>query len=141
MNLEKLYQQTIMDYNNNEFKYDIKDPTDVERGHNHSCGDDLTLVIKTKGEYILDASFIGTGCAISTASTAMLTSIIKNKKIEYVKELVEIFFEMMKGNAISEDKKNLLEDAAILEITKDMPARIKCSTLSWHSLKIILEKY
>ncbi len=123
----------------------MEHPTHVERGHNPNCGDDLTLEIKLNDNNIIeDAAFIGTGCAISTASMAMLIDLIKGKSVDEAKEKVDIFFKMMD---ISEDKENLsneeidkLGDATLLEYVAKMPARVKCATLSWHSLKVIIDK-
>ena len=146
MNLEKLYQQTILDYSSRkDLKKDLEDPTFVERGHNPNCGDDLTLEIKVNENNIIeDASFVGNGCAISSASTAMLIDLVKGKSIEEAKEKVELFFRMMKlGDSkeeLSDDQKNELGDAVLLEYVAGMPARIRCATLSWHSLKEIIEK-
>lgn len=140
MNFEKLYQQTILEYSNrNDLKKEIDNPTNIERGHNPSCGDDISLVLKIENEIIEDASFLGNGCAISTASTAMLIELIKGKSISYCKELLNIFFRVMKSENVNEEDRDKLGDAILLEITKDMPARIKCSTLSWHSLNVIIE--
>ena len=112
MNLEKIYQQTILEYSNRrELKKEIEEPTYIERGHNPNCGDDLTLEVKLNGDVIEDAAFLGSGCAISSASTAMLIDLIKGKTM-----------------AEAEEKAN-------------MPARVKCATLSWHSLRVITEKY
>ena len=142
MDINKLYQQTILEYSNRkDLKKEIDNPTDIQRGHNPSCGDDLTLVVKIKNELIEDASFIGSGCAISSASSAMLVELIKGKSLSETKKLVDIFFKMMYGEELSSLEEDMLEEAKLLEITKDMPARIKCSTLSWHSLKIIIDKY
>ena len=77
MNLEKIYQQTILEYSNRrDLKKEMEEPTYIERGHNPNCGDDLTLEIKLKEDKIEDASFLGNGCAISSASTAMLIDLI-----------------------------------------------------------------
>lgn len=142
MDINKLYQQTILEYSNRkDLKKEIDNPTDIQRGHNPSCGDDLTLVVKIKDELIEDASFIGSGCAISSASSAMLVELIKGKSLDETKKLLDIFFKMMYGEELSSLEEDMLEEAKLLEITKDMPARIKCSTLSWHSLKIIIDKY
>lgn len=142
MDINKLYQQTILEYSNRkDLKKEIDNPTDIQRGHNPSCGDDLTLVVRIKNELIEDASFIGSGCAISSASSAMLVELIKGKSLNETKKLVDIFFKMMHGEELSNLEEDMLEEAKLLEITKDMPARIKCSTLSWHSLKIIIDKY
>ncbi len=142
MDINKLYQQTILEYSNRkDLKKEIDNPTDIQRGHNPSCGDDLTLVVKIKDELIEDASFIGSGCAISSASSAMLVELIKGKSLDETKKLLDVFFKMMYGEELSSLEEEMLEEAKLLEITKDMPARIKCSTLSWHSLKIIIDKY
>ena len=142
MDINKLYQQTILEYSNRkDLKKGIDNPTDIQRGHNPSCGDDLTLVVKIKDELIEDASFIGSGCAISSASSAMLVELIKGKTLDETKKLLDVFFKMMYGEELSSLEEDMLEEAKLLEITKDMPARIKCSTLSWHSLKIIIDKY
>ena len=97
MNLEKLYQQTILEYSNRkDLKREMDSPTYIERGHNPNCGDDLTLEIKLNSDNIIeDAAFLGNGCAISSASTAMLIDLIKGKSIEEAKEKVDIFFKMM----------------------------------------------
>ena len=143
MNLEKLYQQTILEYSNRkDLKREIEEPTFIERGHNPNCGDDLTLEVKLdKDDIIEDAAFLGNGCAISSASTAMLIDLIKGKKLEEAKEQVDLFFKMMgqKEKLNSEEMKKL-GDAVLMEYVANMPARIKCATLSWHSMKVIIEK-
>ena len=145
MDLERIYQQTILEYSRRkELNHEMDNPTYVERGHNPNCGDDLTLELKVENNVIVDAAFIGSGCAISTASMAMLIDLIKGKTLEEAKEKVDIFFKMM---SIDENKEKLtkeemkkLGDAVLLEYVAKMPARVKCATLSWHSLKVIIEK-
>ena len=143
MNLEKIYLQTILEYSNRkDLKREIEEPTFIERGHNPNCGDDLTLEVKLdKDDIIEDAAFLGNGCAISSASTAMLIDLIKGKKLEEAKEKVDLFFKMMgqKEKLNSEEMKKL-GDAVLMEYVANMPARIKCATLSWHSMKVIIEK-
>ncbi len=144
MDLERIYQQTILEYSRRkELNHEMDNPTYVERGHNPNCGDDLTLELKVENNVIVDAAFIGSGCAISTASMAMLIDLIKGKTLEEAKEKVDIFFKMM---SIDENKEKLtkeemkkLGDAVLLEYVAKMPARVKCATLSWHSLKVIVE--
>ncbi|WP_064580312.1 Fe-S cluster assembly sulfur transfer protein SufU [Streptobacillus moniliformis] len=142
MSLEKLYQLTIMEYNRrDDLRGEIENATDIERGHNPSCGDDLSIILKVEEDKIVYASFLGSGCAISTASSAMLVELVKGIKIDEAKDIVNIFFKVIKDEYVSDNEKEMLGEAKLLEITKDMPARIKCSTLAWHSLKVILEKY
>lgn len=140
MSVDQLYQQLILDYSKFPNKKELEHPDFCERGHNPSCGDDLTLMIQVRDDRVKDASFIGNGCAISTASTNMLIELVRDKKITEVKEILDAFFAMMSEDELSEKAEGLLEDATILQMTANMPARIKCATLSWHSLKVICEK-
>ena len=143
MNLEKLYQQTILEYSSRkDLKREIESPTYIERGHNPNCGDDLTLEIKLNSDNIIeDAAFLGNGCAISSASTAMLIDLIKGKSIEEAKEKTDIFFKMMgQKEKLNSDEMKKLCDAVLMEYVANMPTRIKCATLSWHSLKVIIDK-
>ena len=143
MNLEKIYQQTILEYSNRrDLRKEMEEPTYIERGHNPNCGDDLTLEIKLKEDKIEDASFLGNGCAISSASTAMLIDLIKGKTVAEAEEKVNLFFKMMsleEGGLTSEESRKL-GDAVLMEYVAKMPARVKCATLSWHSMKVIIEK-
>lgn len=141
MNLEKIYQQTILEYSNRkDLKREIENPTYIERGHNPNCGDDLTLELKLNGDKIEDASFLGNGCAISTASTAMLIDLIKGKTISEAEEKVNLFFKMMKENELTSEERKKLGDVVLMEYVSKMPARVKCATLSWHSLKVMVDK-
>lgn len=144
MDLERIYQQTILEYSRRkELNHEMENPTYVERGHNPNCGDDLTLELKVEDDVIVDAAFIGSGCAISTASMAMLIDLIKGKTLEEAKEKVDIFFKMMNidenKEKLTKDEMKKLGDAVLLEYVAKMPARVKCATLSWHSLKVIVE--
>ena len=143
MNLEKIYQQTILEYSNRkDLKREMESPTYIERGHNPNCGDDLTLEIKLDGDKIEDAAFLGNGCAISSASTAMLIDLIKGRTMTEKKEKVNLFFKMMslEEDSLTPEESKKLGDAVLLEYVAKMPARIKCATLSWHSLKVIVDK-
>ena len=143
MNLDRIYQQTILDYNNRkDLKKELENPTYIERGHNPNCGDDLTLEVKINKKGIIeDASFLGNGCAISTASTAMLIELIKGKTLQEAKEKVDLYFKMMKQDEkLTSDEMKKLGDAVLMEYVAKMPARVKCATLSWHSMKVIVDK-
>ncbi len=144
MNLEKIYQQTILEYSNRkDLKREIEAPTYIERGHNPNCGDDITLEIKMNGDKIEDAAFLGNGCAISSASTAMLIDLIKGKTMAEAEEKVNLFFKMMsleEGSRLTSEESKKLGDAVLMEYVSKMPARVKCATLSWHSLKVIVNK-
>ena len=102
----------------------------------------MTLEIKLNGDIIEDASFLGSGCAISSASTAMLIDLIKGKTMVEAEEKVNLFFKMMKQEEkLTPEESKKLGDAVLMEYVANMPARVKCATLSWHSLRVITEKY
>ena len=102
----------------------------------------MTLEIKLNGDIIEDAAFLGSGCAISSASTAMLIDLIKGKTMAEAEEKVNLFFKMMKQEEkLTSEESKKLGDAVLMEYVAKMPARVKCATLSWHSLRVITEKY
>jgi nitrogen fixation NifU-like protein len=111
-----------------------------ERGHNPSCGDDIALELKFDGEIIEDAAFTGSGCAISQASTSMMIDLITGKSKEEALELVETFIGMIKREITSEEELEKLEDAMVLKNISNMPARVKCAVLAWHTLKEAISK-
>lgn len=140
MDIDTIYQETILEYSRRkENCREIQGSgVKIERGHNPNCGDDLTLLIKEADGIVEDISFMGRGCAVSTASTNMLIELIKGKPVEEAKRKIGIFFKMMGGKDVSEEEKEELDDAGILEYFAAMPARIKCATLSWHSADVLL---
>mgnify|MGYP002740893186 CR=1 FL=1 len=140
MDLQQLYTDLILEYNRDKTnKRKVEAPTVHEHGHNPSCGDDLTLLIKQKDGVVEDASFLGAGCAVSTASTNMLIDLIKGKTVKEAQHCLEVFFNMMAGKPQSEEELESLGDAQILSYFAEMPARIKCATLSWHSAQVLLK--
>lgn len=138
---DSLYSEIIMDHNrSNHNKREIENPSAIERGHNASCGDDLTLLLKYNDDIIKEASFIGSGCAISQASMSIMIDLIVGKNIEYGEKVSNLFIEMIRGKKLNEVEKEFLEDAIAFEGISKMPARVKCGTLGWNCLKVSLEK-
>lgn len=141
MDLNTIYTQLIMEHNrSNHNKKEMENPDIIERGHNPSCGDDITLELKIKDNIIVDASFVGHGCAISQASTSIMIDLIKGLEIEEAIKLVEIYIGMIKKEIIDEKELEKLEDAIAFQNISNMPARVKCAVLSWHTLKEALDK-
>ena len=141
MSLNEIYTELIRYHNKNpRNKKDIPNATIKERGHNPSCGDDITLQIKTEGDIVVDAGFTGVGCAISQASTSMMIDLIKGKKIEEIDSVLDTFLGMIRKDIDDESKLSVLGDAVYLKNISNMPARVKCGVLPWHSLKLALEK-
>lgn len=140
MDLSSIYTELIMEHNSsNHNKKHLPSPDVVLKGRNPSCGDEIQLELKLKDGLIEDASFTGVGCAISQASTSMMIDLIKGKKVDEAKRLMNLFLGMIKREITDDEELEELEDAAALKNISNMPARVKCAVLSWHTLKESLE--
>ena len=139
MNLKELYQEIILDHGKNprnlrkteNFNKDAK-------GYNPLCGDKVHVFLKlNENKKIEDISFEGSGCAISMASASIMTDLVKGKEEKQVKEIIEDFLEMIKEKSelnskyLKDDEKTKL---MCLSGVKQYPMRVKCATLSWHTL-------
>ena len=139
MELKELYQEIILDHGKNprnlrkteNFNKDAK-------GHNPLCGDKVHVYLKLdEDKKVQDISFEGQGCAISMASASIMTDLIKGKEESEVKEIVQDFLEMIKeknklNNKILEENEKI--KLMCLSGVKKYPMRVKCATLSWHTL-------
>ena len=123
-----------------ENKKHLENATSKERGHNPSCGDEITLELEVADNIIKNASFTGVGCAISQASTDMMIDLIKGKTVNEAKRLTELFIAMIKGEVTDDTVLEDLDDAAALKNIANMPARVKCATLAWHTLLNSVDK-
>ncbi len=136
MDLNSIYTELIMEHNSStKNKRHLKEADVIEKGHNPSCGDEIFLEVKFKEDIIEDLSFTGTGCAISQASASMMVDLLKGKSKEEALSLVETFLGMIKREINSEDELEVLGDAIVLQNISNMPARVKCAVLAWHTLK------
>jgi nitrogen fixation protein NifU and related proteins len=137
--LRDLYQEVIFDHNRNPRNFRVMENADRKvEGFNPLCGDRLTLYLKMVGDKITDASFQGSGCAISTASVSLMTEIIKDKTEAEAEALFKTFHEITTGK----DEQIQLEAVgklAVLAGVREYPARVKCATLAWHTLDAALK--
>ncbi|RRD96078.1 SUF system NifU family Fe-S cluster assembly protein [Clostridiales bacterium COT073_COT-073] len=141
MDLSQIYTEVITEHNRSTHnRRSLPEVTHKEHGHNPSCGDDITLELDIKEDKIIDAAFTGTGCAISQASTSMMIDLIKGLSVTAAKEKTEAFLGMIKGQKTEAELEDVLEDAVILANIKNMPARVKCAVLAWHTLDEVLKK-
>src|SRR6056297_2471347 len=141
MDLDSVYTELIMEHNkNSRNKHSLENADLSEHGHNPSCGDDITLELKFDGDIISEAAFTGSGCAISQASTSIMIDLIKGKSIEEALEFVETFIAMIKKDIEDQQELRKLKDAMALKNISNMPARVKCAVLSWHTLKEALNE-
>lgn len=136
MDLNSIYTELIMEHNGStKNKRHLPEADVIEKGHNPSCGDEIFLEVKFKEDIIEDLAFTGTGCAISQASASMMIDLLKGKTKEEALSLVETFLGMIKREINSEDELEILGDAIALQNISNMPARVKCAVLAWHTLK------
>jgi len=139
--LTEVYNEMIMEHSMNSYnKKKLEDSDYSEIGHNPNCGDEITLEIKLDGDVIEDLAFLGHGCAISQASTSIMIDTLRGKNIKQAKEIVKTFIEMIKRETTDEEQLKKLEDAIAFRNVSNMPARVKCALLAWHTIEDILEK-
>lgn len=141
MELKQLYTDLILEYNKDKTnKRKISSPTVHEHGHNPSCGDDIDIEAKVENGVITDLAYTGTGCAISQASTAMMAEILQGRTVEEGLRLCRLFLDMIRGKVTDDSQLEELEAAITLKDISQMPVRVKCATLGWHTLEMALEK-
>ena len=137
--LRELYQQVILDHNKNPRNYkEIANASRRVEGYNPLCGDHYTVFLNLDGETIREVSFTGNGCAISTASASVMSSTVKGKSKEEATRLFETFHRLVAGDPSGLDAADLGRLAAFSGVS-EFPARVKCATLAWHTLRTALE--
>lgn len=141
MELKQLYTDLILEYNRDKTnKRKIESPTVHEHGHNPSCGDDIDIEAKVENGIITDLAYTGSGCAISQASTAMMAELLQGRTVEEGLRLCRLFLDMIRGKVTDDSQLEELEAAITLKDISQMPVRVKCATLGWHTLEMALEK-
>ena len=139
MNLRELYQEIILEHGKNPRNLGRAENFNKEaKGHNPLCGDKVHIFLKlNESKKVEKVSFEGSGCAISMASASIMTGLVKGKEEKEIKEIVEDFLGMIKEKP-ELSSKNLNEDEKTKLMSfsgvKQYPMRVKCATLSWHTL-------
>lgn len=138
----ELYQQVILEHNKKPHNFKkLDNATHDADGYNPLCGDHLHVYLHINNENIVDdLSFEGDGCAISKASASMMTQSIKGKTIDEAKELFEQFHKLVIGELDPQKQDSILGKLAIFSNIWHYPARVKCASLAWHTMKGALEK-
>jgi nitrogen fixation NifU-like protein len=143
MDLRELYQDIILDHGRHPRNRRALDhPTHLAKGHNPLCGDRVTVYLSLDGDRIADVSFDGRGCAISTASSSLMTEVLKGKTLDEARQLFARFHSEVTGGDPVELPEALAEDSERLEPltgVKAYPARVKCATLPWHAFDAALK--
>ena len=140
-NIDDVYNELIMEHSMNSYnKRKIENPTKTEKGHNPSCGDEIELELKLNGNIIEDVAFTGQGCAISQSSTSIMADVLRGKTLDEAKEIIKTFIEMIKRETTDEKELEKIEDAIAFKNVSNMPARVKCALLAWHTIEDMLNK-
>lgn len=134
--VDDLYQEIILDHSKHPRNcHAMEDANRKAEGYNPLCGDKLKLFLKVENDVVQDASFVGTGCAISTASASLMTESLKGKTREEAIRLLDKFHELLTTEtAVGRDLGKLVVFCGV----REYPARVKCATLAWHTLKSAL---
>lgn len=134
--VDDLYQDLILDHS--KHPRNCRAMADANRnaeGYNPLCGDKLKLYVKMEGDVVKDASFLGSGCAISTASASLMTESLKGKTRDEALKLLDKFHNLLTTDTpVTKDLGKLVVFCGV----RDYPARVKCATLAWHTLKSAL---
>jgi nitrogen fixation NifU-like protein len=137
--LTDLYQEVILDHNRRPRNFGaLATATHRANGHNPLCGDRLTLALELDGDRIVNVMFEGSGCAISKASASLMTDAIKGHTLAEANTLFDAFHLMVTtpiSDPVDESKVGKL---AVFSGVREFPARVKCASLAWHTLKAAL---
>ena len=138
--LRDLYQEVVIDHSKKPRNF--RKPEGANRsaeGMNPLCGDEITVYLKLAGDVIEDIGFQGAGCAISKASASLMTAALKNKTKAEAEALFQPVHAMVSEGPKSKVDPEELGKLAVLSGVWEFPARVKCATLAWHTLRSALE--
>ena len=139
--LSELYQQVILDHNKKPRNFrKLETANHSAEGFNPLCGDHLTVYLDLENDSVKDIGFEGSGCAISKAAASMMTQAVKGKSKEHAEHLFQEFHSMVTGELNEETEENSLGNLKIFAGVREFPVRVKCATLSWHTLHAALNK-
>ena len=135
--MQALYKQVVMEHYRRPRNFgNLPDATHAEGGHNPSCGDQLQLMLRLDGDRIEDARFTAQGCAISVASASLMTGVLKGKTVQEASALILAFTAMVRSGEAAPE----LGDLAALRGVHALHTRVKCATLPWQTLQVLLEQ-
>ena len=144
MDLKELYKDIILEHGKSPRNFGkCEKHTHEAKGHNPLCGDQVQIYLKLNNKKkVENLTFEGSGCAISIASTSIMTELVKGKTIEIAKKIIIHFLDMIKNTSeikskdLDEDQKTKIMS---LSGVKQYPMRVKCATLAWHTLTSAIE--
>jgi len=131
--LQDLYQEVILDHNKRPRNFRTIEDAQKAEGYNPLCGDRVTIYLRVENGRVADASFQGSGCAISKASASLMTDSVKGKTLKEVDELFERFHRMI--TRAPDEPVEDLGKLSVLAGVRQFPVRVKCASLPWHTLR------
>lgn len=138
--LRELYQQVILDHHKKPRNFRKLERANKQAdGYNPLCGDKVSIYLEVEGGIIRDASFVGTGCAISTASASMMTECLKGKSLSEAELLFDRFHKLVTGEGSADFDASALGKLAVFSGVREYPVRVKCASLAWHTMHAALE--
>lgn len=141
LDLSEIYTEVIAEHSmSTKNKREMEKPDFVMEGVNPSCGDELAIAVKFSGTTIEDIAFTGSGCAISQASASIMADLLRGKPMEEAQSLTSLFLSMIKREVTDDASLEALEEAAAFKNISNMPARVKCAVLAWHTIQEVIEK-
>lgn len=139
--LRELYQQVLLDHSKRPRNFhDMPQATCRAEGFNALCGDRVTVFCKIHGNAIADVSFTGSGCAICTSSSSMMTQSLKGKNLKQARALFDKFHRLVTGQDDPEEAIENLDKLAVFSGVRQYPVRVKCATLPWHTMLAALDQ-
>lgn len=141
--LRDLYQEVILDHGKSPRNFGRPEGANHHAdGFNPLCGDHVTVHLKLDGDRVADVGFEGQGCAISMASTSLMTEILKGKTVVEAHSLFHHFHDLMTGSHDAGDEhvdEDDMERLMVLEGVREFPMRVKCATLAWHTMEAAID--
>ncbi len=137
--INELYQEFILDHNKNPRNFrEIQNADKQADGNNPLCGDKIKVYATLDGDIVTDVAFTGSGCAISKASASIMTQTLKGKTVSEAERLFDEFHRMVTGKLDIETDEHDLGKLRIFAGVLEFPARVKCASLSWHTINAAL---
>ena len=141
MDSKQLYQEIILDHNKKPRNYGrIEGASHTAEGLNPLCGDHIWVTLEVKDDRVAGVAFEGESCAICKASASMMTANVKGKSVAEVEQLVQEFREMATGKLDVAHQPNHLGRLSVFAGVKDLPSRVKCAILPWHTLHAAFQR-
>jgi nitrogen fixation protein NifU and related proteins len=138
--LRELYQELIIDHSKRPRNFKVLEAANRKlEGFNPLCGDKITVFLELEHDRVKNVSFQGSGCAISTASASVMTESVKGKTLAEAEALFDSFHQMVTGKPPAAGNAPELGKLAVFSGVSEFPARVKCATLAWHTLRAALQ--